>query len=266
MVSILIVEDELIISRDMQGMLTRMGYDVIGDAMDFDEAVAILDKQTPDLVLLDINLNGKRDGIDLANEINRRYEVPFIFTTSHADHATLQRAGDTNPVYYLVKPFKQEQLFTAIQLGLHKAAAVPVRTENMDDDPLVFKGALFIKDKFAYTKLVIDDIRWIKSDGNYLEIHTAEAKPAVIRASMGTFMERLDANFLRCHKSYIINLTHIGRIESSHVAIGEDRIPISKNYSEELFRRLNIFLTFLNFSSPCGAVSKHRSRGSSHKL
>lgn len=241
MVSILIVEDELIISRDMYGMLGRMGYEVIGDAMDYDEAIAILEKRTPDLILLDINLNGKRDGIDLANEINRRFEIPFIFTTSHSDHGTLQRAVATNPANYLVKPFKQEQLFTAIQLGLQKAAAAVPTADGDEEVPLVFKGVLFIKDKFAYIKLVIRDIRWIKSDGNYLEIHTTENKPAVIRASMGTFMERLDGNFLRCHKSYIINLQHVSRIEASHVAIGDDKIPISKNYSDEIFRRLNIF-------------------------
>jgi DNA-binding LytR/AlgR family response regulator len=242
MVSILIVEDELIISRDMYGMLTRMGYEVIGDAMDYDEAIAILEERIPDLILLDINLNGKRDGIDLATEINRKYDVPFIFTTSHSDPATLQRAGETNPINYLVKPFKQEQLFTAIQLGLQKVAAAPTSSGKPDEDaPLVYKGTLFIKDKFAYMKLVISDIRYIKSDGNYLEIHTAEAKPAVIRASMGTFMEKLDSNFVRCHKSYIINLEHVGRIEASHVTIGEDKIPITKNYSDELFRRLNIF-------------------------
>lgn len=242
MVSILIVEDELIISRDMYGMLTRMGYEVIGDAMDYDEAIEILEKRTPDLILLDINLNGKRDGIDLANEINRKYEIPFIFTTSHSDPATLQRASETNPVNYLVKPFKQEQLFTAIQLGLQKAAATAPAINGADEEaPLMFKGVLFIKDKFAYIKLVVSDIRWVKSDGNYLEVHTAESKPAVIRASMGTLMERLDNNFVRCHKSYIINLQHVGRIETSHVAIGEEKIPISRNYSDELFRRLDIF-------------------------
>ena len=98
MLRILIIEDELIISRDMTAMLTKMGYDVIGDAMDFDEAIEILERETPDLILLDVNLNGKRDGIDVAAEINRRFHIPFIFTTSYSDSATLERARNTNPV------------------------------------------------------------------------------------------------------------------------------------------------------------------------
>ncbi|HEX8269608.1 MAG TPA: response regulator [Flavobacterium sp.] len=241
MVSILVVEDELIISHDMCSMLIKMGYDVIGDAMDYDEAISLLEKQTPDLILLDINLNGRRDGIDLATEINRRFQIPFIFTTSHSDPATLQRARETNPVNYLVKPFKQEQLYTAIEMGLSNAGEKDRSKESAESDgPILIKGVLFIKDKFAYTKLVVADIKWIKSDGNYLEIYTSDAKPALIRASMSNILERLHNDFLRCHKSYIINLQHLNRIEASHVIIGTEKIPISKIYSDELFRRLNI--------------------------
>ena len=242
MVRILIIEDELIISRDMTAMLAKMGYDVIGDAMDFEEAIEILERETPDLILLDINLNGKKDGIDLAEAINMRFQVPFIFTTSYSDASTLERASKTHPVNYLVKPFKQEQLYTAIEMGLFKAADVqkPVVSDE-EEKPLIIKGVLFLKDKFAYNKLIIDDIRWIKSDGNYLEIHTSAHKPALIRASMGSIMDRLDNNFLRVHKSYIINLQHLSKLEASTVTVGDDAIPISKNYSEDLLRRLDIF-------------------------
>ncbi len=241
MLRILIIEDELIISQDVTAMLTKMGYDVIGDAMDFDEAIAILERNIPDLILLDINLNGKRDGIDLAREINQRFHVPFIFTTSYSDPGTLERAKDTHPVNYLVKPFKPEQLFTAIEMGLHKAANISKPAVPDDEKPLIIKGALFVKDKFAYNKLVIDDIRWIKSDGNYLEIYTSAARPALVRASMGSFMERLGDSFLRVHKSYIINLQQVTKIDPNSVIIGQEAIPVSKNYSEDLFRRLDIF-------------------------
>lgn len=242
MVRILIVEDELIISRDMTAMLEKMGYEVIGDAMDFAEAISILEKETPDLILLDVNLNGKRDGIDLAEEINKRFQIPFIFTTSYSDTATLQRARDTNPLNYLVKPFKQEQLFTAIEIGIHKLAKVEKQPISEEELPLIIKGVLFIKDKFTYTKLVIADIMWIKSDGNYLEIYTLEnKKPFLIRASMNSFIDRLDSHdFFRCHKSYIINLQHLTKFETHTITIGDEKLPISKNYSEELLKRLNI--------------------------
>ncbi len=120
MIRILIIEDELIIAEDMQNMLTKMEYEVVGNAMDYDEAIAFLDNEKPDLILLDVNLNGEKDGIEIAEEINKKYHIPFIFTTSYSDSATLERAKKTNPINYLVKPFKKEQLFTSIEIALHK--------------------------------------------------------------------------------------------------------------------------------------------------
>ncbi|AWI25644.1 LytR/AlgR family response regulator transcription factor [Flavobacterium pallidum] len=241
MVRILIVEDELIISQDMCNMLSNMGYHVIGDAMDYDEAVDLLNKETPDLILLDVNLNGRRDGIDLAIEINNTYKVPFIFTTSYSDAKTLERAKKTNPVNYLVKPFKSEQLFTAIEMALHKLANTSATVSTpQQEDTLLIKDAIFIKDKFKYSKIVIADILWIKSEGNYLEVHTVN-RDEVIRASMNNFIERLDhKDFFRTHKSYIVNLNYVTHFETSNVTIIDTKIPISKTYIDGLVRRLNI--------------------------
>jgi len=243
MIRILIVEDELIIAEDMKNMLSKMGYEIVGNAMDFDEAIEILTTEKPDLILLDVNLNGERDGIDLAEELNNSYSIPFIFTTSYSDSTTLDRAKKTNPINYLVKPFKQEQLYTAIEIALNRLDSQnsPETTKSNDaNDALIIKDALFIKDKYRYTKLIISDILWIKSEGNYLEIHTKN-KDEVIRASMTNFIERLDKNtFFRTHKSYLVNLDYLTKFETNTVYIGETKIPISKNYNDDLLRRLNI--------------------------
>jgi len=243
MIRILIVEDELIIAEDMSNMLSNMGYHITGIAMDFEEALQLIDEQRPDLILLDVNLGGKKDGIHLAEVIHGTYHIPFIFTTSYSDTATLERAKKTNPVNYLVKPFKQEQLFTAIEISWHKLANSPKSEESMPtpDDALIIKDSLFIKDKFKYTKLVIADILWIKSEGNYLEIHTVN-KEEIIRASLNNFIERLNkTNFFRTHKSYIINLDFLTKFETSMVTVRDIKIPITKSYAEELIKRLNIF-------------------------
>ena len=243
MIRILIVEDELIIAEDMSNMLSNMGYRITGIAMDFEEALQLIDEQRPDLILLDVNLGGKKDGIHLAEVINDTYHIPFIFTTSYSDTATLERAKKTNPVNYLVKPFKHEQLFTAIEISWHKLADTPKSEESTPttDDALIIKDSLFIKDKFKYTKLVIADILWIKSEGNYLEIHTVN-KEEIIRASLNNFIERLNkTNFFRTHKSYIINLDFLTKFETSTVTVLDVKIPITKSYAEELIKRLNIF-------------------------
>jgi len=241
-VRILIVEDELIISRDMTNMLSKMGYDVIGDAMNYDEAIAFLEVEKLDLILLDINLNGKKDGVDLAEEINQKYNIPFIYTTSYSDKMTLERVKLTNPANYLVKPFKEEQLFTAIELAFYNLAkkSHELHQEANETEALNIKGALFIKDKYRYTKINISDIQWIKSDGNYLEIHTIN-KTELIRSTMENILERLQDNrFFRTQKSYIVNLDFVTKIETNQVMVSTTSIPISKNYHDELLKRLNI--------------------------
>jgi DNA-binding LytR/AlgR family response regulator len=243
MVNIVLVEDELIIAEDMTNILENIGYNVIGVAIDFDEAIEILEREKPDLILLDINLSGKRDGIELAEEINRRFAIPFIFTTSYSDSATLERAKPVNPVNYLVKPFKKEQLYTAIEIAIFNIAkkSDPITQEGKNyGEALIIKEALFIKDKFKYSKLIINDILWIKSDGNYLEINTLNKKE-IIRATMSGFMDRLNrSNFFRTHKSYIVNLDYLSRFETPYVTIVDTKIPISKTFSDELLKRLKI--------------------------
>lgn len=242
MVKILIVEDELIIAEDVRSMLVKMGYEVLGVAMDYQEAMGFLKTTHPDLILLDVHLNGTKDGIDLATEINQRFKVPFIYTTSYADLATLERAKATHPINYLVKPFKQEQLFTAIEMALHQLAALENNSivSEPKADSFIIKDALFIKDKFKFTKLNIHEILWIKSDGNYLEIKTLH-KDELIRATLSNFIERLNSQvFFKTHKSYIVNLEYMTNLEHNFVTIQQTKIPIAKNYYDVLVEKLNI--------------------------
>lgn len=120
MTTILVVEDEALIADDIQRTLTRLGYLVpmpVATASDAIEAVA---NSGPDLVLIDIKLRGKRDGIDAGREIRERFGRPIIYLTSHSDDATLARAKDTNPHGYLLKPFNERELRIAIEVALHK--------------------------------------------------------------------------------------------------------------------------------------------------
>lgn len=240
MLQILIVEDELIIAEDVKNSLEKRGFEVLGIAMDYEEAISILKNKKPDLILLDVNLNSSKDGIDLANVINEFYGIPFIFTTSYSDSSTLERAKKTNPINYLVKPFKEEQLIAAIEIALNRLAKIDnVEETSKNNDAFLIKDSLFIKDKFKYTKLILKDILWIKSDGNYLEIKTNK-KDELVRASLSNFIERLTPEFFRSHKSYIVNLNYITKIETNSVYINDVKIPLSKSYYEDLVNKLNI--------------------------
>lgn len=120
MKSIFIVEDEIIVAKDMELLLTNAGYEVAGIASTYQKAVDRLQACEPDLILCDINLNGEKDGLDLMSDIQSNRPIPFIFVSAYTDISTLKRATALNPENYLTKPFSESQLLTSIRLVLSK--------------------------------------------------------------------------------------------------------------------------------------------------
>ncbi len=118
---VLIVEDEKIIALDLQRRLEKFGYSVVALASTATEAVEAALEYLPDIVLMDIMLGGDRDGVDAAIEIKDQYNVPIVFLTAYADERTVERAKKAEPVGYVLKPFKERELQTTIDIALYKA-------------------------------------------------------------------------------------------------------------------------------------------------
>ena len=123
MAKIIIVEDEAIIADEIQMMLELMGHEVVANIQNGDWALDAFALKNPDLVLLDITIKGSRNGIDMARLIREKYNFPFVFLTSHSDMGTLSEVKTTYPYGYIVKPFTQQNLLTAIELALHQYAS-----------------------------------------------------------------------------------------------------------------------------------------------
>ncbi|MEH2225488.1 hybrid sensor histidine kinase/response regulator [Nostoc sp.] len=117
---ILVVEDEAIVAKDLQFRLKKFGYTVPAIASSGEEAINIAIEISPDLVLMDIKLKGSMDGIEAAAEIYKRLDIPVIYLTAYADENTLERAKITEPFAYLLKPFKERELQTNIEITLTK--------------------------------------------------------------------------------------------------------------------------------------------------
>ncbi len=115
----LIVEDEPLIAEDIAVTLQHLDFITSGIAYNKENALKQLSVNTPDFVLLDINLSGKQEGIEIAREINQKYQLPFIFITSYSDKITLQEAKTTGPAGYIVKPFTEQTLYAAIEIALY---------------------------------------------------------------------------------------------------------------------------------------------------
>lgn len=119
-VRLLLVEDNSITAMDIQDRLAAMGYQVLGTFASADMAIQWTGKLAPDLVLMDIVLKGELDGIYAAQQIHARFEVPVVFVTAHSDAQTLERARLAEPYGYVLKPFDDRELHTAIEMALHK--------------------------------------------------------------------------------------------------------------------------------------------------
>ncbi len=117
---ILIVEDEGLVARDLESMLRNLGYRVVGICSTGEEAFNLIKTRRPDLIIMDIVLQGKIDGIKAAQEIRRHHHLPIIFVTAHTDEATFQRAKITNPLAFIHKPVEQKELLIAIEMALYK--------------------------------------------------------------------------------------------------------------------------------------------------
>ena len=117
---ILVVEDEMVISLEIAATLRRLGYEVVGHAITGTDAVRLADEADPDLILMDIRLKGEMDGIEAASRIRENNDRPVIFLTAHSDEVTLERAIAVSPSGYLIKPFKDRELYSSIELALHK--------------------------------------------------------------------------------------------------------------------------------------------------
>lgn len=234
-VKILIVEDELIIAEDMKYMLHQK-YIVTGIAISFDEAIECIKVRLPDIVILDINLLGKKNGIDLAHYINANIGIPFIFVTSLGDKDSLEKAKLTFPYAYLIKPFEKSNLFAAIEIALSNAKSGKAIERKTEHNQLknIFSGVFFVKKDYYFVKLLIDDIEYIKADGNYLDIFSNGEK-SIVRSTLKSFAEQLDPDlFLQVHKSYIVNLKKLTAIAFDHILINNVKIPLSSVGRQEL--------------------------------
>ena len=119
-IRLFIVEDQRLIAADLENTLRKLGYEVVGNATSGEEAIEAVTAARPDLVLMDIRLQGAIDGIQAAEAISRRIEVPIVYVTAYADEETIRRAKVTGPFGYVVKPFNPRELQASIEIALYK--------------------------------------------------------------------------------------------------------------------------------------------------
>jgi DNA-binding LytR/AlgR family response regulator len=236
-----VVEDELVIARTILSTLDELGYSHCGPAINYTEAMEMLEHNKPDLLLLDIQLSGKKDGIDVAQKINELYRVPFIFLTANSDAETIDRAKKVKPHAYIVKPFTKEELFAAIEIAFSNFTGNRIDTNREQAASYHTKDCMFVKDGYVFRKIFFNELLYLESDANYVTLHLKSQKKVMVRSTLNDFIEQLDPKiFIRIHRSYSVNINLADDIFPTEVSIEGIKIPIGKSYREELFKALGI--------------------------
>jgi DNA-binding LytR/AlgR family response regulator len=239
-IDIFVVEDEIVIAHDIKGALEDIGYKVLGIARDYQSAIKVFDYEKPDLVLLDITIKGTKTGIDIAEYIRANFNIPFIFITSHANSATIEKAKKTKPNGYLVKPFNQDDLYAAIEVALfnYNDRATVVKLKSEEEQRPTFKDSIFVKSGSLFQRVRIEEITYLEADGVYTNIYTKDKKYAD-RKILLDFEKVLDPSmFLRVHRSYVVNLAHVTGIKTDQVIVGKSVVPLGRTHKERLLSLL----------------------------
>jgi len=243
-IQIMIVEDDMIIAADISMQLTQLGYGVMGIFPRAEDALRQLEHQRPDILLLDIQLKGSMDGIQLATTIQEQYPLPIIYLTANTDRPTFDRAKSTKPLAFIAKPFDQEDLERTLELV---ADRLTESSESPPDQPeeevYTLDDRIFIKQRQRMVKLYIRDICYVSADRNYCKVFT-DNQEYLLSISLGQFEEKLRMpSFIRVHRSYLVNVPKIDELADncSSLVIGKAHIPVSKTFQEDLINRLKLF-------------------------
>lgn len=246
--NILVVEDEAIVSKDIQQSLKKLGYNIVGASATGEKAIELAMEHKPDLVLMDIMLKGEMSGIEAAEKIKESLNIPVIYLTAYADENTLSKAKVTEPYGYIIKPFKEIDLHTSIEMALYKHSkereVIKERdflyslVENKDGA----EGVIFVKSNARLVKVKTNAILFVEALKDYVVINTAEAR-YTIHSTMKEIERKLPhKEFQRIHRSFIVRIDKIVAIEQPNIIIegGKKILPIGGSYKDELINRINL--------------------------
>jgi len=241
---ILMVEDDMIIAADISMQLTKLGYEVIGISTRAEDALKTLESNRPDLILMDIVLSGKMNGIEAAKVVLQKFQVPVIFLTSNADDVSFQQALTAKPYAFITKPFQKSHLERTIKLALQRIAVEQefAPAPEASDHVSAMEDRLFIRSKGEMVKVLLKEILYAEADRNYCKVFT-ENESYLLSVPLRNIEAQLPADqFIRVHRSFVVNLQKIDAISEYHeyLTIQSKQIPIARRSREEVVKRFRM--------------------------
>lgn len=240
---ILIIEDEIITATDLKETLEKYGHQIIAIAKTHAEATQAIEKQLPDLMLIDISLRySAADGVEIAREISSEYAIPFVFLTAHSEAQTFERAKAVNPAAYLLKPFRHRELAFQIELAYSHYQA----NKKVENNPIKAEN-IYLPIEKGHQKINKNDVLFLKAEGAYVNVFVKNQKtPYLFSMNIGYLLQYFTTpNFYQISRSYLINLDYLTRFDSDNIYMNhyESKIPLPQNRRADLVKKLAIIKT-----------------------
>ena len=226
--NILILEDELLIAEDVSEVIEELGHQTFAICKSMSEVKRSLELGHPDIALLDIRVQGDDDGVAIGEWLLKEHQIPGIFLTSHSDKTTVTNALKSNPLGYLVKPVRQNDLFVALQM-----AEKQLKESKRAEQPEVL-----IKIGGLKKKVNVHDITHIESDNNYTNIYINGQKHTSSKVLKYWLEETELSGFIRIHRSYAVNPSRIVGVKAGILELGKVSLPIGRKYKNEIEKAL----------------------------
>ena len=231
MYKIYIVEDMALNRMELEDQLHESGFVISGSAASAETAWEELKhKADTDLVLVDIHLAGKMNGVWLAQQIRRHLSMAIVYLTAYGDPQTLQEVQETEPNGYLMKPYNVPTLENTIRIAIKSHnSRFELAKKVLQNQPFIF-----IKEGKKQLKIDPLEIDFIQSDGNYLLVIT-KSKKYVVRKKMSDIIEELSSPlFIKVHRRYLVNVQKITKLQTDKVFIGKQELPLARKYKSNL--------------------------------
>lgn len=237
-IKILLVEDDPVYIRTFKMYLDVAGYSLAGHTTRGEEVLNLVAATQPDLVLLDIQLEGEKTGTEIAKLLNSIHPLPVIFITALTQEPVFKEAMESDPYAYLVKPFSQENLHSAIELAVGKFYENDSRSASMQHKQLP-PQQLFIRHDGMLTKIKLEEIEYVEVQDKESLVYLTEQEPMLVKHSLRSFKERLPSDqFFQSHRSYLVNIQKITQFDTAnqHLILSKAKVPITQPARKELLK------------------------------
>ena len=241
-IRILIVEDEYAIDEGILNCLNDMDYEIVKTVFHSKAALEFLVSTEIDIVLIDVNLDDDLNGCQLAEIIKCEFRIPFIFLISTVGQISIEKLKEANPSVIVLQNPTLNQIHFSLTLAVSNNEKLNYslgenKEENLTLDHL--NNCLFLKKNNHFDKVNFEEIFWLRAENNYTVIHTTKGD-YLYSTVLKKFTVKLPGNqFIRVHRSYIINLTKIDGFEGKMIIVDGQHIPVAKTYCNNVFDLLH---------------------------